>query len=309
MVKVFIDGNAGTTGLEIYDRLALRSDIKLIKIKEEYRKDLSARSDSINESDITFLCLPDKAAIESVSLVKNDKTIIIDASTAHRTHNGWAYGFPELGDEFHKAIENGTRIAVPGCHASGFIALVYPLIKQGIMTRDYPVVCHSITGYSGGGKKMIAEYSEENKSQEYFAPRMYALNQEHKHLKEMQYITGLNASPIFNPIVSNYYRGMLVSTPLYSSMLKGEPTKQEIQDLFNDFYNKQKLVKIISDYDAGEMLQANKLSGKNGMEIYVCGNDDRIVLSAIYDNLGKGASGAAVQCMNISLKLPEDYTL
>lgn len=306
MIKVFIDGNQGTTGLEIKERLAVRDDIKLITLKDEYRKNLSARADSINESDVTFLCLPDEAAVESVGLVKNENTKIIDASTAHRTNKDWAYGFPELGNSFRQAIQKSKRIAVPGCHASGFAALIYPLIKLGIIDKNYPITCYSLTGYSGGGKKMIAEYQAENNN--YTAPRMYALEQNHKHLKEMQYVSGLNKPPLFTPVVCNYYKGMLVSVGLFADMLNGITSAKELQSILKEYYDNQKFVSVL-DSDEVKAIQADMIKGKNDMHLFVTGNDERIVLSAVFDNLGKGASGAAVQCMNIASNLPEDYLL
>ncbi len=300
MKKVFIDGKAGTTGLRIYERLADRNDIELITLSEEMRKDTMARKQAINSADIVFLCLPDAAAIEAVSLVENDNTVIIDTSTAHRTADGWAYGFAELGDEFEQNIKNSKRIAVPGCHASGFIALVYPLVKEGIISEDELLTCHSLTGYSGGGKNMIASYEAEERCSLLKAPRQYALGQTHKHLKEMNYITGLKNAPVFCPIVGDFYSGMEVTVPLFKQQLKGTSTIDTIKEVYLKKYTTD-LVKYVDDMDTDGFLSAGTLSKKDCMNISVYGNEDRIILTAVYDNLGKGASGAAIECMNIKL--------
>ncbi len=300
MKKVFIDGKAGTTGLRIYERLESRHDIELITLSEEKRKDIDARKQAINQADIVFLCLPDSAAIEAVSLVENDNTVIIDTSTAHRTEPGWAYGFAELGKEFEENIKLKKRIAVPGCHASGFIALVYPLIEAGILSKDELLTCHSITGYSGGGKSMIADYENCERSPLLNAPRQYALGQTHKHLKEMNYITGLKNAPIFCPIVSDFYSGMEVTVPIFKSQLTGGATIDTIKDIYKNKYTTD-LVKYNDSIDEGGFISAGHLSTKDCMNISVYGNDERILLTAVYDNLGKGASGAAIECMNIKL--------
>ncbi len=296
--KVFIDGSAGTTGLRIRERLAGRRDIELLTLPEELRKDDNARHEIINKSDIVFLCLPDDAARAAVAMIENDNTAVIDTSTAHRTESGFAYGFPELGEEFEEKIKNGKRIAVPGCHASGFIALIYPLIKNGILGSDALLSCYSITGYSGGGKKMIAEYEDENKDKLLFSPRTYALTQQHKHLKEMKAVCGMRNAPIFVPIVDDFYSGMHVSIPLFVSELSG--TIEDIKNIYKTAYNGP-IVKYTEEFDEAGMVSAAKLSFKDGMEIAVLGNDERITLNARYDNLGKGASGAAVECLNILL--------
>lgn len=296
--KVFIDGSAGTTGLRIRERLGTRQDIEIITLPDELRKDENARKQIINEADIVFLCLPDDAARQAVAMIENDNTIVIDTSTAHRTLEGWAYGFPELSDEFNNKIKNGKRIAVPGCHASGFIALIYPLIKAGILQTDAQLACYSITGYSGGGKKMIAEYEDEQKDKLLYSPRTYALTQQHKHLREMKAITGLSKEPIFVPIVDDFYSGMHVSIPLFASQIKG--SVKDIEEVYAKTY-KGPIVNFTKEFDESGMVSAAKLSFKDGMEIAVLGNDDRITLNARYDNLGKGASGAAVQCLNIIL--------
>lgn len=303
--KVFIDGKEGTTGLRIYDRIQNREDIELITIPEELRKDISERKKCINASDITFLCLPDDAAREAVGLLENEHTKIIDASTAHRTLENWAYGFPELGDSFFQKIQNSRYTAVPGCHASGFIAVVYPLLKLGIIDKDYPLCCNSITGYSGGGKKMIAEY-EKMESDLLKAPRQYSMGQTHKHLKEMKKITGILQEPIFQPIVSSFYSGMAVSIGLHTSLMKRHLSAAELQGVFKDYYKNQPLIQVMPYLEKGTesgFLSALELSGYDNMRIYVNGNENRISLSCVYDNLGKGASGAAIECMNIMLGL------
>lgn len=310
--KIFIDGSEGTTGLRIYERFEGRDDIELMPIDSELRKDVKERRRLINESDITFLCLPDAAAEESVSLVENDKVRIIDTSTAHRTVEGWAYGFPELSKEHRKAIETGKRIAVPGCYATGFISLVYPMVKEGVLPYDYPVSAFGLSGYSGGGKKMIAAYEAGERPIEFEAPREYALTQSHKHLKEMKKIPGLKREPLFSPIVSGYYSGMVMSVPLYTELLDKAHTPEEVHKVLSDFYEGQKFIKVMPlDAQAGEgnMLSGNACAGWDGLRIFVTGNEDRIVLSSQFDNLGKGASGAAIQCLNIALGCEEDKDL
>lgn len=310
--KIFIDGSEGTTGLRIHERFQNRDDIELLTISSERRKDLDERKRLINESDITFTCLPDAASIESVSLIENEKVRIIDPSTAHRTEAGWAYGFPELSEKHRSAIQNGKRVAVPGCHATGFISLVYPLIAGDILPADYPIAAFSLTGYSGGGKKMISEYDDESRSEEFDAPREYALSQQHKHLKEMKKITGLGKEPLFSPIVADYYSGMLVSVPLYAELLKDSPTPEKIQEFFADYYAGQRFINVMpygAEAESKGFLSGNARSGWDGLEIYITGNPDRILLSARFDNLGKGASGAAIQCLNIMLGCEENKGL
>jgi len=300
MVKVFIDGSAGTTGLRIVERLTAREDISLIKLPEELRKDPYARQDAINAADVAFLCLPDAAAIEAVSLA-GEGTTIIDTSTAHRTADGWVYGFPELPGQREK-IAASRRIANPGCHASGFVALVAPLVQQGIIAPETALTCFSLTGYSGGGKKMIAEYEAPDRSPLLKAPRQYGLTQTHKHLKEMVNLCGLEASPVFCPIVADFYSGMEVTVSLFAEALKG--TVADIQEVYRSLYQTG-LVKFASEADPDGMLSAAALSGRDDMTVSVFGNDDRILLVSRFDNLGKGASGAAIQNMNIALGLPE----
>ncbi|MBE5750565.1 MAG: N-acetyl-gamma-glutamyl-phosphate reductase [Clostridiales bacterium] len=301
MHKVFIDGSAGTTGLKILDRLSDRKDISLIILPEEQRKDLSARKQAINSCDVAFLCLPDAAAIEAVSLVENPNVKIIDTSTAHRTNEKWTYGFPELKGMFD-AIKNSNRIANPGCHASGFISLINPLIDAGFISKDIALTCFSITGYTGGGKKMIAEYESADKPRLYDAPRQYALPQKHKHLPEIQSVCGLNNAPIFCPIVSDYDCGMEVTVPLFAKDLKG--SVEDIKSVYKNLYTGS-VVKYIDTADESGFLSANSMKGKDGMEISVFGNEERILLVSRFDNLGKGASGAAIQNMNILLGVDE----
>ena len=310
--KIFIDGSEGTTGLRIYERFEGRDDIELLKISSELRKDVNERKRLINQSDITFLCLPDVAAKESVSLVENENVTIIDTSTAHRTEEGWAYGFPELSKEHRAAIAGGKRIAVPGCYATGFISLVYPMIAKGLMPADYPVSSFGLSGYSGAGKKVIAAYEAEERPVDFDAPREYALTQEHKHLKEMQKITGLAEKPLFSPIICDYYSGMVMSVPLYTNRLSGVKFPADVHKVFSDFYQGEKFIQVMPlDAQAGEgnMLAGNACSGWDGLRIFITGNEERIVLSSQFDNLGKGASGAAIQCLNIMLGCEEDKGL
>ncbi len=304
MKKVFVDGSAGTTGLRIFERLSKRDDIELIKISEENRKDIRYRKEAIESADAAFLCLPDDAAREIVAAVESDKVKILDTSTAHRTDKDWAYGFAELSSDFKEKIKSMQKIAVPGCHASGFVSVVYPLVSVGILPKDYPLVCYSVTGYSGGGKKMIAEYENEERDNELSSPRQYALTQNHKHLKEIKEICSLSNNPIFAPIVADFYSGMVVSVPLFASMLKGNPTALNIHKIFEQHYKGQKVVKVMPFGKEG-FLGSNNLSGKDSLEIEVTGNDERILIAARFDNLGKGSSGAAIQCMNLALGFEE----
>ena len=299
--KIFIDGRAGTTGLRIYERLEAREDIELITLSDDERKDPAARKKALNASDIAFLCLPDDAARESVSMIENEDTVVIDTSTAHRTLDGWCYGFPELSEAFEAKLKTAKRIAVPGCHASGFIALVYPLIEKGIISKEAFLTCHSITGYSGGGKKMIAEYESDDRCELLGAPRQYGLTQQHKHLKEMKAITGLSNEPVFCPIVSDFYSGMTVTVPLFASQLNSGYTAEDIKALYAEKYQGE-IVEYIENADDAGFISGAKLSRKDNMKITVAGNADRILLIAMYDNLGKGASGAAVECLNFVLE-------
>lgn len=300
MKKVFIDGNAGTTGLRIYDRLKSRDDIELVILPDDKRKDVDCIKEAINTSDISFLCLPDAAAIEAVSLCENENAVLIDTSTAHRTENGWAYGFPELSKEHEKKIKTSKRIAVPGCHASGFISLVYPLAEAGILSSDTALTCFSLTGYSGGGKKMIAEYESEDKDKLLFAPRQYGLTQNHKHLKEMKAVSNISSFPIFSPIVDDFYSGMQVTVPLFASQLNDGKTVSDIISCYKEKYNDEIVFYSDSSAQSG-FLSALEMGNKDSMSISVFGNDDRILLTSTYDNLGKGSSGAAIECLNLVL--------
>ena len=308
MKKVFIDGRAGTTGLRIYERLEARKDIELIILSDDDRKNPDKRKAAINSADIAFLCLPDAASIDAVSMIENDNTVVIDTSTAHRTLEGWAYGFPELSEAFESKIKSSKRIAVPGCHASGFIALVYPLIKAGALSNEALLTCHSLTGYSGGGKNMIADYESDGRDALLDAPRQYGITQSHKHLKEMSAITGINNMPLFSPIVSDFYSGMEVTVPLFKSMLNDGFGIDEIRKIYSETYNSD-IVKYEESLDNNGFISAAKLCGKDSMRVTVCGNEDRMILVAVYDNLGKGASGAAVECMNIVLGAEKTFGL
>ncbi len=310
--KIFIDGSEGTTGLRIFERFEGRDDIEILKIPSELRKDPDEIKKYINASDVTFLCLPDAAAREAVAMVENENVTIIDTSTAHRTEEGWAYGYPELSPAHREAIKTGKRIAVPGCYATGFITTVYPLVAGGILPKDYPVSSFGVSGFSGGGKKMIAQYQAEEREVELDAPRQYALTQSHKHLKEMQKITGLDKAPLFSPIVADYYNGMVVTIPLYTDMLIEKKTPEELHAYLEQYYAGEKFVKVMpfgKEAEYGGFIASNACAGWDGIEIYVSGNEDRVVISTRFDNLGKGASGAAVQCLNIVLGCEEDKGL
>ncbi len=309
--KIFIDGSEGTTGLRIHERFMGRDDIEILPVSQELRKDENERRRLINSSDISILCLPDTAARESVGLIENENVRIIDTSTAHRTQDDWSYGFPELSENHRKAVAKGKRIAVPGCHATGFISLLYPIVAEGILSSEYPVSGFSITGYSGGGKSMIAQYEDEKRVPEFDSPREYALSQQHKHLKEMKKIAGLSREPLFSPIVADYYSGMVVSVPLYTEFLKGCHTPDKLRTFFHDYYAGQKLIHVMpqSAEEIKGMMAGNGCSGWDGLKLYVTGNEERAVLTAQFDNLGKGASGAAIQCLNIMLGCEEQKGL
>ena len=301
MKRVFIDGSAGTTGLRIRERLANRKEIELVILPEALRKDPSARRDALNRADIAFLCLPDTAAIEAVALVENPDTAIIDTSTAHRTAEGWVYGFAELPGQ-RPRIAASKRIANPGCHASGFIALVAPLVHAGLLNKDALLCCTSLTGYSGGGKKMIAEYEAEGRSPLLDAPRQYGLGQQHKHLKEMAAVCGLTRVPAFMPIVGDFYSGMEVSVPLFADQLNG--SIDDVKAAYRAAY-KGPVVNFAEAADESGFLSAGALSGRDDMQVSVAGNAERILVTARFDNLGKGASGAALQNMNLLLGIDE----
>lgn len=301
--KVYIDGQAGTTGLQLQEKLSHHDGVELLLIAEEKRKDEAERKRLMNLADVVFLCLPDAAAKEAVKLVENPNTCIIDASTAHRTAEGWTYGFPELSPSHREAIIQSKRIANPGCHATGFIAAAYPLVHLGIVAPDYPFTAHSLTGYSGGGKSMIAEYEAEERSYQFDSPRQYGLSQMHKHLPEMQHVTGITQPPVFMPIVCDFYSGMATCIPLYTNLFQKKVTKAELAAMLQDYYKGHPLISV-EDTDVG-FLAANEIRNTNKLKLYIEGNDDRMTLISVFDNLGKGASGAAVQNMNLVLGLPE----
>jgi N-acetyl-gamma-glutamyl-phosphate reductase len=305
MAKIFIDGSAGTTGLRIRERLSERRDITLLTLPEELRKDNAARCEMLDAADIAFLCLPDAAAKEIVEAAGESKTVIIDTSTAHRTNPAWEYGFPELYGR-RERIAASRRIANPGCHASGFIALVQPLIHAGFLPADAALTCFSLTGYTGGGKSMIAAYEDEARDPLLDAPRMYGLSQSHKHLPEMCTVTGLQTLPVFCPIVADFPCGMEVNVPLFAHQIKATPT--QIKGVYADYYS-EGLVRYVDAADEGGFMSAALIAGRDDMQISVSGNEERMVLTARFDNLGKGASGAAIQNMNICLGLDEDTGL
>ena len=300
MKKVFIDGSAGTTGLRIIERLQGRSDIELVTLSDDKRKLPEYRKQALNNCDIAFLCLPDAVAKEAVSFVENEDVVIIDASTAHRTNPDWAYGFAELGEEFEQKIISSNRIANPGCYASGFIALVHPLVKNGLIDANSLLTAHAVSGYSGAGKQGIAQYEDANINPLLLGPREYALTQQHKHVPEMKLISGLNNEPIFCPYVCNFYSGMTVTVPLFASQLKSGYTANDIKQVYKSLYNGD-IVQYKESIDEDGFISASAISQKDNMQITVCGNDERIMLVSRFNNLGKGASGAAVECMNIKL--------
>ncbi len=297
-MKVFIDGREGTTGLRIYERLSAINGVELMLLPDELRKDTCARHDALNSCDIAVLCLPDAAAIEAVGMIENKNVRVIDASTAHRTAPGWAYGFPELSEKYLQDVKNGARVAVPGCHAGGFIALIQPLVARGIISPKSHLSCFSLTGYSGGGKKMIAEYENVARSPLFDSPRQYAMTQEHKHLREMTHVPGLETPPIFCPVVSGFYSGMEITVPLFAGDLCGGATADTIKSVYANLYTGG-IVSYTDDFGEGGFAAANAMSGLDSMEITVTGNGERILLISRFDNLGKGASGAAVECFNI----------
>ena len=299
MTKVFIDGSAGTTGLRIWQRLAGRKDLTLITLPEELRKDLNARKDALNGADVAFLCLPDAAANEAVSLIESNHVAVIDTSTAHRVSPDWDYGFPELSSEHRQTIIHSKRVANPGCHASGFIAGVYPLVRHGVISADFPLTAYSLTGYSGGGKKMIAEYEDENRDPRHESDRIYATSLTHKHLPEMRKLCGLTKKPVFSPIVGDFYAGMATSV-----LLPGVDA-QRAWEALSDHYAGQKLVSVAPLGGDEPVIYADTYAGKDTMRIQVSGQQDQCMVTAIFDNLGKGASGAAIQNMNLLLGLEE----
>ena len=307
--KVYIDGQSGTTGLQIYDRIGQREDLDLLRIPEELRHDPDERKKYLNSADIVFLCLPDEGAREAVSFIDNPNVRVIDASTAHRTNPDWTYGYPELSKAQREAIRTSKRVANPGCHATGFISTTAPLVAMGVLPKDYPMSCYSLTGYSGGGKKMIAEYEAEGRSELLNAPGIYGLNLQHKHLPEMQTVTGLAYPPVFMPVVDDYYKGMATTIMLQNRLLPGQPSAEEICAKLADYYRDEHFVSVVPFGENDSKLYANKLAGTNRLEIVVCGHEEQTTVTAVFDNLGKGASGAAVQNMNIMLGLPEETGL
>ena len=307
--KVYIDGQSGTTGLQIYVRIGQREDLELLRIPEELRHDPDERKKYLNSADIVFLCLPDEGAREAVSFIDNPNVRVIDASTAHRTNPDWTYGYPELSKAQREAIRTSKRVANPGCHATGFISTTAPLVAMGVIPKDYPMSCYSLTGYSGGGKKMIAEYEAEGRSELLDAPGIYGLNLQHKHLPEMQTVTGLAYPPVFMPVVDDYYKGMATTIMLQNRLLPGQPSAEEICAKLADYYRDEHFVSVVPFGENDSKLYANKLAGTNRLEIVVCGHEEQTTVTAVFDNLGKGASGAAVQNMNIMLGLPEETGL
>ena len=307
--KVYIDGQSGTTGLQIYDRIGQREDLELLRIPEGLRHDPDERKKYLNSADIVFLCLPDEGAREAVSFIDNPNVRVIDASTAHRTNPDWTYGYPELSKAQREAIRTSKRVANPGCHATGFISTTAPLVAMGVIPKDYPMSCCSLTGYSGGGKKMIAEYEAEGRSELLNAPGIYGLNLQHKHLPEMQTVTGLAYPPVFMPVVDDYYKGMATTIMLQNRLLPGQPSAEEICTKLADYYRNEHFVSVVPFGENDSKLYANKLAGTNRLEIVVCGHEEQTTVTALFDNLGKGASGAAVQNMNIMLGLPEETGL
>ncbi len=309
---VYIDGQEGTTGLQLRDRLAVRQDIKLITIPEELRKDAAARRERLNGADVVFLCLPDAAAVEAVSMIDNPRVRVLDASTAHRTAPHWVYGLPELCAAQRAAIASAHRVAVPGCHASGFVAAVAPLVAAGLLPKEMPVSAHSITGYTGGGKRMIADYQQPDRGPEYAGTRIYGLTLTHKHLPEMRHWTGLTHAPLFDPILGDFAQGMLVSVPLHLAALPGAPTRQAVRDVLAAHYADSRFIQVMpltQELPDGGYLDPQALNGTNRMQIFVLGHDSQALLVARLDNLGKGASGAAMQCFNLMVGAAEDQGL
>lgn len=310
---IFIDGGEGTTGLKIQERFAQRQDVTLLKLEESQRKDPKYRKEMLNQADFVFLCLPDDAAREAVAMIENPKVRVIDASTAHRCLDDWAYGLPELSPKHREAIKNSPRVAVPGCYASGFLSLVYPMVQEKIIAPDHPVTCFGISGYSGGGKQAIAQYESKEKENNLFSPRIYALPLAHKHLPEMKKRGGLSNIPLFTPVIDDYYAGMLVNVPLLTDHSMGKKTAQEIHQIFTQYYAQEKMIQVMPFLGEGVLdsgfLPANTLENQDGLQIFISGNPQQTLLTARLDNLGKGASGAAVQCMNIMMNVAEDTGL
>ena len=308
MKKIFIDGAEGTTGLKIFERFKDRTDIEILKIDSALRKDENEIKKFINASDITFLCLPDAAAVDAVKLVENPDTVIIDTSTAHRTAEGWTYGFPELRVGQKERIASSKRIANPGCYATGFISLVYPLVSAGLVQKDYPFSCFAVSGYSGGGKKLIAQYEDPDRNKCMSSARMYGFGQTHKHLKEMKELCGIERLPLFSPLTTDYFSGMTVQIPLYTDLMSKKVSPEEIREVFAKHYEGEKFIKVMpigADAEKGNVIFSDEMSGRDDLLIYVTGNEDRVVVTSSFDNLGKGASGAAIQNMNIVMGIDE----
>lgn len=299
--RVYIDGQSGTTGLQIYDRIGKRDDLTLMRIPEDKRHDADARKEYLNNADIVFLCLPDDGAREAVSFISNADVKVIDASTAHRTSDDWTYGFPELSKEQRAKIAASKRVANPGCHATGFIAIAAPLVKMGLLPDDYDFSCFSLTGYSGGGKKMIADYEGEDKGELRNSPGIYGLGLKHKHLPEMVKVCGLKKAPIFVPVVDDYYKGMATTVPVIG--VAGG--MDEVYERLAEYYKDEHFVEVIPYQDLGNTIYANTLAGTNKLKLVVSGNSEQVIVTSLFDNLGKGASGAAVQNMNIMLGVDE----
>ena len=311
-LKVFIDGKEGTTGLRIFERLEKRPDLEMLTLPDALRKDPAARKEAIHAADIAVLCLPDAAAKESVALAQGSNTRILDTSTAHRIADGWHYGFAELSPAHREGIINGQYVAVPGCHASGFVSLVTPLTMAGLLPKDAALTCFSLTGYSGGGKKMIAQYEAADRTSDLDSPRQYGLTQAHKHLPEMTYVPGLQVTPIFAPIVADFYSGMEVTVPLHAAQLNCKHPVEEVLACLKAHYENSPIVTVLGqeDVDAmGGFIPSNALSGKDGMQLMVLGNGERIQLVSLFDNLGKGSSGAALQCLNLMTGVDETLGL
>ena len=303
--KIYIDGKEGTTGLQIYDRLGGRDDIELLLIDEDKRKDAAERSKLLNAADLVFLCLPDEAAREAVSLVTNENTRIIDCSTAHRTAEGWTYGFPELTGQ-REQIRTASRVANPGCYATGFLSLVRPLAEKGVLPADATVTCHALSGYTGAGKKAIAQYGDPDRDVELDSPRHYAVSLSHKHLPEMAKIAGLERKPLFMPMICDFPQGMVVTVPLWLDALNGAQSIESLRAQYADYYQGSVVVELRpADAPSCGFIGSNNLTGKDTLQIFVNGNGDQVMLSARLDNLGKGASGAAVQNMNLMLGFEE----
>ena len=307
--KVYIDGKEGTTGLQIYERLGCRDDIELLLIDEDKRKDTEERRKFLNAADIVFLCLPDAAAVEAVSLVENPHTRILDASTAHRTAQGWAYGLPELKPGYRDRIRTAARVANPGCYATGFISVVQPLVQAGVIAPEESVICFATSGYSGGGKKMIAQYEDADRDPVLAGPRIYGLPQSHKHIPEMMAVCGLSRRPFFAPILTDIYRGMLVNIPVTGGRISAEA----LHALYSEYYAGERFISVLpldtAEFGLGGMLDPAPVAGTNRLEIAVTGSGENLMVSARLDNLGKGASGAAVQNLNIMMGAAEDAFL